>query len=94
MTNRHPDNDPATGATEATRRARGTAALAAITGASGAAVIDSLADIAPELGEWATYLAVPADLVGGVPDRVADDRVRDAERFLRAVERVVGRRTP
>ena len=52
MTNRHPDNDPATGATEATRRARGTAALAAITGASGAAVIDSLADIAPELGEW------------------------------------------
>lgn len=52
MTTRRPDNNPARGAADAPRRARGNAALAAITGASGAAVIDSLADIAPELGEW------------------------------------------
>ena len=81
-------------------------------------VWEVLARRAPELGEWAAYLAVPVDLAGvgqaaglggrggaavpgtvseAVPERVADDRVRDAERFLAAAERVVARgrrRTP
>ena len=77
-------------------------------------VWEVLARRAPELGEWAAYLAVPVDLAGvagvagvggfgataiseAAPERVADDRVRDAERFLAAAERVVARsrrRTP
>ncbi|QWC85628.1 chromosome segregation protein SMC [Nocardioidaceae bacterium] len=59
-------------------------------------VWEVLARRAPELGEWADYLAVPVDLGAAAageasPVRVADDRLRDAERFLAAVERVVAR---
>lgn len=57
-----------------------------------------LAEIAPELGEWATFFAAGASkraaaeagsarAVGG---READDLVRDADRFLAVVERSLG----
>ena len=59
-------------------------------------VWEVLARRAPELAEWADYLAVPVDLgaaraAEASPARLADDRVRDAERFLAAVERLVAR---
>lgn len=48
--------------------------------------------VAPELGEWATYFAASATIRAAVdagtrtvPDRLADDLVRDAESFLAAV---------
>jgi 4-carboxymuconolactone decarboxylase len=42
---------------EDSRRARGEAALARITGAEGRQVVDSIRDIAPELGEWVINFA-------------------------------------
>jgi len=39
-------------ASESERQQRGLAALAAITGGTGAAVVESLKDIAPDLADW------------------------------------------
>ena len=57
-----------------------------------------VADVAPELGEWAGFFAateakrdaVRAGAVSIVSTREADDLVRDARAFLSLVERLVG----
>jgi hypothetical protein len=57
-----------------------------------------LADVAPELGEWATFFAggaakraaAEAGSSRAVAEREADDLVRDADRFLAVVERSLG----
>jgi len=57
-----------------------------------------LAEVAPELGEWAGFFAAgagkraaaEAGLNGAVSDREADDLVRDAETFLALVARGLG----
>jgi hypothetical protein len=57
-----------------------------------------LAEVAPELGEWATFFAAgagkraaaEAGLRGVVTEREADDLVREAECFLAVVARVLG----
>jgi SAV_6107-like HEPN len=57
-----------------------------------------VADVAPELAEWATYFAATEpkrDAVRSgaraiVTAREADDLVRDARAFLRVVERALG----
>jgi hypothetical protein len=57
-----------------------------------------LADVAPELTEWATFFsagaakraAAEAGSRHAVTVREADDLVRDADRFLAAVEAVLG----
>jgi hypothetical protein len=57
-----------------------------------------LADVAPELGEWAAFFAAgarkraaaEAGLPSAVTEREADDLVRDAESFLSVVESSLG----
>jgi hypothetical protein len=57
-----------------------------------------LAEVAPELAEWAAFFAAGAGkraaaesgLRGVVSEREADDLVRDAETFLAVVARVLG----
>lgn len=57
-----------------------------------------LAEVAPELAEWAAFFAatepkrdaIRAGATSIVSEREADDLVRDAEAFLRVVERAVG----
>ncbi len=57
-----------------------------------------LAEVAPELGEWAAFFAAgagkraaaEAGLRGVVSEREADDLVREAESFLAVVARVLG----
>lgn len=57
-----------------------------------------LADVAPELAEWATFFAAgaakraaaEAGSTRAVTEREADDLVRDAERFLAVVEQSLG----
>ncbi|WP_370287540.1 SAV_6107 family HEPN domain-containing protein [Nocardioides sp.] len=57
-----------------------------------------LAEVAPELGEWATYFAAgaakraaaEAGSTRAVTEREADDLVRDADRFLALVEQGLG----
>jgi hypothetical protein len=57
-----------------------------------------LAEIAPELGEWATFFAAgaakraaaEAGSTRAVTEREADDLVRDADRFLAVVEQALG----
>jgi hypothetical protein len=57
-----------------------------------------LAEVAPELGEWATFFAggaakraaAEAGSTRAVSEREADDLVRDADRFLAVVERALG----
>jgi SAV_6107-like HEPN len=57
-----------------------------------------LAEVAPELAEWAAFFAateakrdaIRAGATAIVSAREADDLVRDAEAFLRLVERAVG----
>jgi SAV_6107-like HEPN len=57
-----------------------------------------LAEVAPELAEWAAFFAateakrdaIRAGATSIVSAREADDLVRDAEAFLRLVERAVG----
>lgn len=57
-----------------------------------------LADVAPELGEWATFFAAgaakraaaEAGSSRSVSEREADDLVRDADQFLAVVERSLG----
>jgi hypothetical protein len=57
-----------------------------------------LTEVAPELGEWATFFAggaakraaAEAGSSRAVSDREADDLVRDADRFLAVVERSLG----
>jgi len=57
-----------------------------------------LAEVAPELAEWAAFFAateakrdaVRAGATSIVSVREADDMVRDATAFLRLVERAVG----
>jgi hypothetical protein len=57
-----------------------------------------LAEVAPELGEWATFFAAGAGKRAAaeagssraVNDREADDLVRDADRFLGVVEQALG----
>ena len=57
-----------------------------------------VADVAPELGEWAGFFAateakrdaVRAGAVSIVSTREADDLVRDARAFLSLVERLIG----
>lgn len=57
-----------------------------------------LAEVAPELGEWATYFAAgaakraaaEAGSSRAVTEREADDLVRDADRFLALVEQGLG----
>jgi sugar phosphate isomerase/epimerase len=57
-----------------------------------------LADVAPELAEWAAFFAategkrdaIRAGATSIVSAREADDMVRDATAFLRLVERAVG----
>jgi hypothetical protein len=57
-----------------------------------------LADVAPELGEWAAFFAAgarkraaaEAGLPGAVTPREADDLVRDADTFLAVVETTLG----
>lgn len=57
-----------------------------------------LAEVAPELGEWATYFAAgagkraaaEAGSTRAVSEREADDLVRDADRFLAVVEQSLG----
>ncbi len=57
-----------------------------------------LAEVAPELGEWAQFFAAGASkraaaeagLRGVVSEREADDLVRDAEAFLARVARLLG----
>ena len=57
-----------------------------------------LAEVAPELGEWATFFAAgagkraaaEAGSTRAVTEREADDLVRDADRFLALVETSLG----
>ncbi|GEP37108.1 hypothetical protein NPS01_07710 [Nocardioides psychrotolerans] len=57
-----------------------------------------LAEVAPELGEWATFFAAgaakraaaEAGSTRAVSEREADDLVRDADRFLGVVEQSLG----
>ena len=57
-----------------------------------------LAEVAPELGEWATFFAggaakraaAEAGSTRAVSEREADDLVRDADRFLGVVESALG----
>lgn len=57
-----------------------------------------LADVAPEMGEWASFFAAGASKraaaeagsVRAVSAREADDLVRDADRFLALVEESLG----
>jgi hypothetical protein len=57
-----------------------------------------LADVAPELGEWAAFFAAgapkraaaEAGLPSAVTAREADDLVRDAEAFVSVVEQALG----
>ena len=57
-----------------------------------------LAEVAPELGEWAAFFAAgarkraaaEAGLPSAVSEREADDLVRDAESFLSVVESSLG----
>ena len=57
-----------------------------------------LAEVAPELGEWATFFAAgaakraaaEAGSTRAVSEREADDLVRDADRFLGVVEASLG----
>ena len=57
-----------------------------------------LTDVAPELGEWATFFAggaakraaAEAGSSRAVAEREADDLVRDADRFLAVIERSLG----
>jgi hypothetical protein len=57
-----------------------------------------LAEVAPELAEWATFFAAGASKRAAaeagsqraVTDREADDLVRDADRFLGLVEEALG----
>lgn len=57
-----------------------------------------LAEVAPELGEWATFFAAgaakraaaEAGSTRAVTEREADDLVRDADRFLAVVEQTLG----
>ncbi len=57
-----------------------------------------LAEVAPELGEWASFFAAGAGKRAAaeagssraVGDREADDLVRDADRFLAVVEEMLG----
>ncbi len=57
-----------------------------------------LAEVAPELGEWATFFAAGAGKRAAaeagssraVSEREADDLVRDADRFLGVVEHALG----
>jgi hypothetical protein len=57
-----------------------------------------LAEVAPELGEWAQFFAAgaakraaaEAGLRGVVSEREADDLVRDSEAFLARVARLLG----
>jgi hypothetical protein len=57
-----------------------------------------LAEVAPELGEWATFFAAgaakraaaEAGSTRAVAEREADDLVRDADRFLALVEQSLG----
>jgi hypothetical protein len=61
-----------------------------------------LANIAPELGEWATFFAAgaakraaaEAGLSSAVTEREADDLVRDAGTFLSVVETTISRPAP
>jgi hypothetical protein len=57
-----------------------------------------LTEVAPELGEWATFFAAgaakraaaEAGSTRAVSEREADDLVRDADRFLAVVEQALG----
>ena len=57
-----------------------------------------LGQVAPELGEWATFFAAgaakraaaEAGSTRAVTEREADDLVRDADRFLGVVEQALG----
>lgn len=57
-----------------------------------------LAEVAPELAEWATFFAAgaakraaaEAGSTRAVAEREADDLVREADRFLAVVERTLG----
>ncbi|WP_139981352.1 SAV_6107 family HEPN domain-containing protein [Nocardioides litoris] len=57
-----------------------------------------LAEVAPEMGEWATFFAAgagkraaaEAGSTRSVTEREADDLVRDADRFLAVVEQALG----
>ncbi|WP_435769364.1 SAV_6107 family HEPN domain-containing protein [Nocardioides sp. SYSU DS0651] len=57
-----------------------------------------LTEVAPEMGEWATYFAAgaakraaaEAGSSRAVTEREADDLVRDADRFLAVVEQSLG----
>jgi hypothetical protein len=57
-----------------------------------------IAEVAPELGEWATFFAAgaakraaaEAGSTRAVSEREADDLVRDADRFLAVVEQALG----
>ena len=57
-----------------------------------------LAEVAPELGEWATFFAAgaakraaaEAGSTRAVTEREADDLIRDADRFLAVVEQSLG----
>jgi hypothetical protein len=57
-----------------------------------------LGEVAPELGEWATFFAAgaakraaaEAGSTRAVTEREADDLVRDADRFLGVVEQALG----
>lgn len=57
-----------------------------------------LAEVAPELAEWATFFAAgaakraaaEAGSTRSVSEREADDLVRDADRFLAVVEQALG----
>jgi hypothetical protein len=61
-----------------------------------------LAEVAPELGEWATFFAAgaakraaaEAGSTRAVTEREADDLVRDADRFLSLVEQALGLAPP
>jgi hypothetical protein len=60
-----------------------------------------LAEVAPELSEWATFFAAGAAKRAAaeagsrraVTEREADDLVRDADRFLHVVEDALGQQT-
>jgi hypothetical protein len=61
-----------------------------------------IAEVAPELGEWATFFAAgaakraaaEAGLSSAVTEREADDLVRDAGTFLSVVETTISRPAP
>ena len=61
-----------------------------------------ISQVAPELGEWATFFAAgaakraaaEAGLSSAVTDREADDLVRDVGTFLRVVETAISRTPP